>query len=80
MLSNDRIANDKSNDLIRRTPSSRKRRVPAQGKLTEVKCVVKMANVKTEFRMGFMAFPSLLIAGVWQYREDNEDVQSLKDS
>jgi len=83
MLSNDPIANDKSNDLIRKTPSSRKRRVPAQGKLTEIKCGVKMANVKTEFRMGFTASPSLLIVGVWEYREDEEDVQldkSFKDS
>lgn len=64
MLSNDPIANDKSNDLIRKTPSSRKLRVPVQGKLTEIKCIVKMANVKAEFRTGFMASPSLLIVGV----------------
>lgn len=59
MLSNDPIANYKSNDLIRKTLSSRKLRVPTQGKLTEVKCIVKMANVKAEFRMGFMVSPPL---------------------
>lgn len=75
MLSNDPIANDKSNDLIRKTPSSRKLRVPVQGKLREIKCIVKMANVKTEFRMGFMASPSFLIVAVWEYKEDREDVQ-----
>lgn len=81
MLSNDPIANHKSNDLIRKTPSSRKLRVPAQGKLMERKRRVKMANV--EFRVGFMASPSLLIVGIWEHREDNSDVQldkSLKGS
>lgn len=80
MLSNDPTANDKSNDLIRKTPSSRKLRVPAQGKLTEIKCIVKMANVKTEFRMGFMVLPSLLIVGIRESREDDDDVQLDKSS
>lgn len=58
MLSNDPIANDVSNDLIRKTPSSRKLRVPVQGKVTERRCVVKMANGKAEFRMGCVVSPS----------------------
>lgn len=39
-----------------------------------------MANVKTEFRMGFMVFPSLLIVGIWESREDDDDVQLDKSS
>lgn len=78
MLSNDSIANDVSNDLIRKTPSSRKLRVPAQGKVMERKCVVKMANGKEEFRTGFMVSPSPLIVCLWEYREDNRDVQIHK--
>lgn len=74
MLSNDPIANDVSNDLIRKTPSSRKLRVPAQGKVTERKCIVKMANGKAEFRTGFMVSPSPLVVCLWEHREDNRDV------
>lgn len=80
MLSNDPTANDKSNDLIRKTPSSRKLRVPVQGKLTDRKCTVKMANVKTELRVGLTASPPLRIVGVWEYREAKEDVQLDKIS
>lgn len=59
MLSNDSFADDKSNDLIRKTSSSRKPRVPAQG----VKEPVKVENV-TAFRMSFVAPPSqLLVCG-----------------
>lgn len=78
MLSNDSIANDVSNDLIRKTPSSRKLRVPAQGKVMERKCVVKMANGKAEFRTGFMVSLSPLIVCLWEYRKDNRDVQLHK--
>lgn len=80
MLGNDPIANYKNNDLIRKTPSSRNLRVPMQGKLTQINRIVKMANVKIEFRLGFMVSPSLLIVGVWEYREDNEDAQHDKTS
>lgn len=72
MLSNDSFADDKSNDLIRKTSSSRKPRVPAQG----VKEPVKVENV-TAFRMSFVASPSLSI-GVWGCSKDSEVVQASK--
>lgn len=76
MLSNDPFADNKSNDLVRKTPSSRKPRVTAQGELTGVKWPVKVENVK-EFRMSFMASHSLLIVSGMQQRQGG--CPSLKD-
>lgn len=47
------MTNDVSNDLIRKAPSSRKVRVPVQGKVTERKWIVKMANVQKSFAAVF---------------------------
>lgn len=75
------FSDHKSNDLIGKTPSNRKPRVPCTGRTHRVlkwtKWPVTVENLK-EFRMSFMTSHSLLTVGVWGCSKDNKIVQDSK--